>query len=75
MSSILIAANRVPIDPASVHLQLVYNNSELEVQAGFTWQFRARPHDGFDQNGEPNTPHLGESDWYDSIAIDIGNRS
>lgn len=70
MSSILLSANRVPLGPSNAHLQVVYNNAELEVQAGLTWQFMSRDHD------DPlSTPHFGEANWYDSIAIDIGDRS
>lgn len=74
MTSIYFVANRVPLGPENVHLQIVYGDQEIEVQSGFTWDFKNRLHDGTDNKGNPHTPHVGESDWYDGIAIDIGNR-
>ena len=64
MSSILLSANRVPLGPSNAHLQVVYNNAELEVQTGLTWRFERRDHD------DPlSTPHFGEVDCYDGFTM------
>ena len=50
---IYLAVNRVALDPAFGHLQLVHDGMEIEVQAptlfflGADWIYEYRSHDGF----------------------------
>ncbi len=82
MSQILLAGNRLPYSDSRLygHLQLVYGGEEMEVQTPDVpifglqdWIYELRPHNG-QNNGVENTAGYGDPQYYDSIAIDIGDR-